>query len=58
MINTLSNDGKGGFFLSLHPDFDSYNLKTLIYQGRKNILFIYPTTVSLKINLRILSLEV
>jgi len=39
------------------PDFDSYNLKTLIYQEIKTFFFVYPTTVSLRINSRILSLR-
>ena len=37
----------------LYPDFDSCNLKTLIYQGIKSLFFVYSTTVSLRINLGI-----
>ena len=35
------------------PDFDSYKLKTLIYQGIRYSFFVYSTTVSLRINLGI-----
>ncbi len=37
----------------IYPDFDSCNLKTLIYQGIKSLFFVYSTTVSLRINLGI-----
>ncbi len=42
-----------GLFNEEYPDFDSCNLKTLIYQGIKSLFFVYSTTVSLRINLGI-----
>jgi len=38
---------------TIEPDFDSCNLKTLIYQGIKSLFFVYSTTASLRINLGI-----
>jgi len=38
-------------------DFDSYNLKTLIYQGIKTPFFVYSTTALLGINSEVLTPE-